>query len=612
MVGPKLFCDILYLYSKGDRETTSVSNKERRKNKMKRFLSSSKLFIFMVVVLLFEILCFDTPVSAKSKSFSAPKISASKFNNDLGIKVTIKRTKKAQGYEVYLCPVKTISFYDGYVGDAFYVVGNSENKLDGTWHDKGKYYKQGELKSTGASKQVFYIDFMQAGTYKVKVRAYYETKEGKRKYSKYSKEKKITITPGIDKKGYKDSYDFSDIRVGDEFDFGTYEQDGNLKNGYEPITWQVLSKNDDNMLVVSKKVLDILPYNVENKDTTWESSTIRRWLNEKFILAAFNDSEKKLIAEMTLTNEDNAVYGTDGGNATKDKIFILSQQDVTNPAYGFSTSYDEKDINRRCAATKYAIAAGSGMYFDYTTKEGLGTCYWWVRTPGYKSDYGTYVHDYGYVLSDGNSFDYGYVYYSHGVRPAMFIKLYNNKAKYDVKEYTYKSSEFTVVNNLDKKYCLKMKKSNDCTLTSANIIISLARNEVYEKTEWIDGVGCAWRESDKISTCKIGYKFSDAQVKRNVCGQMAANGIPSALRLGDKRESIGHTVVVVGVKKNADLNNVSDDDLLIIDPDGGEIKVLKELDGTDTWHNGVNGGLKNNEWSIVIPIEYDWEGFKIK
>jgi hypothetical protein len=64
---------------------------------MKSFMKP-KICVFLVLVLLFEVFGLITPVSAKTSSFPAPVITVKKHNNDLGIKVTINKTKKAQGY----------------------------------------------------------------------------------------------------------------------------------------------------------------------------------------------------------------------------------------------------------------------------------------------------------------------------------------------------------------------------------------------------------------------------------------------------------------------------------------------------------------------------------
>ena len=391
---------------------------------MKSFMKP-KICVFLVLVLFFEVFSLVTPANAKS--ISTPVISVVKYNYDAGIKVTIKKTKKANGYEVFICPTETIPLYEGYV-NSFYVEGIKYDSLAGSWHDKGEYYLQADVKSTGKKKQYYYIKYMQPGTYKVRVRAYCDT-NGNRIYSKYSKIKTITIGPDSVGNGFKTEYDFSGLKAGDEFEFGSYEIDGNLKNGYEPIKWKVLSKNDDNIFVISKFGLDILPYNKDYIEVTWENCTLRKWLNNKFYNAAFNESERNLIKEMAITNENNSIYGTNGGNVTTDKIIILSQQDLVNASYGFSTSYDEYDINRRCPATDYAFNSGLWVFDTYTNSEGTGSCFWWTRTPGNRNDYVTYVHDFGCMYSDGNTYDTGYVHCSHGIRPAMFIKLDNQKMK---------------------------------------------------------------------------------------------------------------------------------------------------------------------------------------
>ena len=251
------------------------------------------------------------------------------------------------------------------------------------------------------------------------------------------------------------------------------------------------------------------------------------------------------------------------------------------------------------------------MYFDYTTEEGLGTCYWWVRTPGYEPDYGTFVHDYGNVISDGNDYDYGYVYYCHGVRPAMFISLNSN-----INMYKLDGTEYIIVNNLKDEYCFKQQTSVQCTKASSDMLVSLARDEVFHNTGWVSG-NCTWLDKNNNPIVKTGYRHENAQTKRNVCGQMVTKGIPSALRLGDewnkeKKKWVGHTVVVVGVKKDCNLNEVKDSDILIIDPADGKIKVLSDLEKSGYWHGGVNAGLNDNDWSVIIPKEYDWEGFDLK
>ena len=61
--------------------------------------------------------------------------------------------------------------------------------------------------------------------------------------------------------------------------FGSYEQDGNKKNGKEPIEWEVLGEDENGILVVSRYILDCQPYNKSPSHVTWKTCTLRKWLN---------------------------------------------------------------------------------------------------------------------------------------------------------------------------------------------------------------------------------------------------------------------------------------------------------------------------------------------
>ena len=81
-------------------------------------------------------------------------------------------------------------------------------------------------------------------------------------------------------------------KVGDIIKFGHYEQDGNTSNGKEEIEWQVLKVESDRVLMVSKYCLDCKKYNETYTDVTWETCTLRKWLNNDFKKAAFSTEEQ--------------------------------------------------------------------------------------------------------------------------------------------------------------------------------------------------------------------------------------------------------------------------------------------------------------------------------
>ena len=204
--------------------------------------------------------------------------------------------------------------------------------------------------------------------------------------------------------------DYVAADVGDIIEFGAYEQDNDTSNGKEPIEWLVLERDGDKVLVISKYALDAKPYNTEYEDVTWETCTLRTWLNETFLNKAFNEAEQSMIQTTEVSADKNPDYSTDPGNATEDKIFLLSIDEANK--------YFASDEARKCVPTAYAIANGAYTGDDYKV-EGASTCWWWLRSPGNFQSFAAFVGNGGVVVS------YGYfVLDDYGcVRPAMWIDL---------------------------------------------------------------------------------------------------------------------------------------------------------------------------------------------
>ncbi|MBR5067691.1 MAG: hypothetical protein IKX08_08580, partial [Lachnospiraceae bacterium] len=226
-------------------------------------------------------------------------------------------------------------------------------------------------------------------------------------------------------------------KEGDVIKFGKYEQDGNTSNGKEDIEWIVVEVRDWTVLVVSKYALDYQPYNTSRTDTTWEKSSIRKWLNNDFCNAAFTKSELNSIPTVTHENKDNKKYGTKGGNSTEDKIFLLSLDDLTYAgmynAYfsGLEQGLGEKMI---CEPTKYAISKGASVrtftssdytdpYSKYYPNSAIGKkgTYWWLRDSGSTSKDALYCDDYGFF---GGAIS-NYVDINYAVRPAMYLSYHD-------------------------------------------------------------------------------------------------------------------------------------------------------------------------------------------
>lgn len=192
---------------------------------------------------------------------------------------------------------------------------------------------------------------------------------------------------------------------GDTVFFGAYEQDNNTSNGKEDVEWLVLEVKDGKALVVSKYALDCKQYNTSNTNVTWETCTLRKWLNTDFINSAFSSDEKAKIPTVTVSADENPDYSTNPGNATQDQVFLLS---ITE-----ANKYFGSDSARQCKPTDYAFA--NGAYVNSVN----GNCWWWLRSPCVTQDSAAYVHSSGDVYEPGSDVDIG----TSAVRPAMWITM---------------------------------------------------------------------------------------------------------------------------------------------------------------------------------------------
>lgn len=201
-------------------------------------------------------------------------------------------------------------------------------------------------------------------------------------------------------------------KVGDIVYFGTYEQDNDTSNGKENIEWRVLAKENSRVLVISDKALDCQPYNSSyTEEVTWENCSLRKWLNGTFLNKAFSTEEQAQIQNTTVPADNNPQYSTNPGNATTDKVFLLSINEVEK--------YFNSDEARKCAPTAYAKAQGASTSDTCKTPSGAATCWWWLRSPGDDQSSAAYVYFGGDVFELGN-----YVFSGlNAVRPALWISI---------------------------------------------------------------------------------------------------------------------------------------------------------------------------------------------
>jgi hypothetical protein len=191
----------------------------------------------------------------------------------------------------------------------------------------------------------------------------------------------------------------STFNIGDVVTFGAYQ-------------WRALDVSGGKALIITENIAieDKHPYNKERKDITWEHCTLRAYLNGVFY-NRFTEADKARILETEVKNDKNPWFGTNGGKNTKDKIFLLSLEEVVK-YFGDSGQLRDKNpnskyfINDQYKAKRIAKYAGKASW-------------WWLRSPGLYGGIAAYVGTGGSVNVSGHRVDDG----GGGVRPALLLNL---------------------------------------------------------------------------------------------------------------------------------------------------------------------------------------------
>lgn len=370
-----------------------------------------KLLAFILIAAMFCGSLSLLKVDAAERKVATPTFKLKLINEGTGVKITINKTKGATTYYIFM--TKRTNAYSKYLyknGECYTIIGSTDAKKN--------------------KKSTFVINGLPKGKYSFEVMACYEDSSNwEYVYSEHSKTKSIKVkaAPKTEKKN-EQSYDFSSARKDDIVRFGSYEQDGNMLNGKEPIEWIVMYKDKNSLTLMSKDVLDCVPYNtVANDDyynpigTTWENCTLREWLNDVFYKNAFTKNERSLINTQTLEN-NSSQYGIGGGRSTKDKVYVPSINDMKK--WGYELAVDSYDYYPSAvynsSSTPYADIQGCLIY---PTSEGQYFCEryttYWLRTPGSAiNEAATVDTSYGF-MPWGDMVDSDFV----GVRPVINIKL---------------------------------------------------------------------------------------------------------------------------------------------------------------------------------------------
>lgn len=170
--------------------------------------------------------------------------------------------------------------------------------------------------------------------------------------------------------------------VGDIIEFGSYEQDNSSINGKEPLEWIVLDVNGDEVLLVTRYVIDCQSYYSNNAYVQSSESYIKQWLNNDFAKEAFSSKElNKIAGEVSLL-------------------------DVNQAKNLFASTSERTGI-----ATEYAKARGIGLGSSY------GNCEYWLYPSNSLSHFSAKVNVNGSISSKAESAND-----LVGVRPSIIVK----------------------------------------------------------------------------------------------------------------------------------------------------------------------------------------------
>ena len=209
---------------------------------------------------------------------------------------------------------------------------------------------------------------------------------------------------------------------------------------YEPIKWRVLNRNGNDALLLADIALDDQKCNTNYEDVTWETSSMRSWLNgygasvnqpetdysrKNFINSAFASTQRSAIKTTSVVNDNSNMYGTESKNNTADKVFLLANSEAYNKdvatSYGFNLDNDDNDIygneagRSRCST--YAYAMGTQRCYPGDDDEAfIGNVPWWYQVLD-KNDMASYVDVDGGRAACGVEMD------DIGVRPALHLNL---------------------------------------------------------------------------------------------------------------------------------------------------------------------------------------------
>ncbi|MDR2492497.1 MAG: DUF6273 domain-containing protein [Coriobacteriales bacterium] len=179
-----------------------------------------------------------------------------------------------------------------------------------------------------------------------------------------------------------------------------------------PYRWIVLRQTGDAMLLVTSGIIEQRAYHGSKVPVTWETCTVRRYLNEELWREAFSYNERQRVLLTCVENADNQWFNTPGGNETEDRLFLLSLAEVVT-LFGDSGQLVGKNPRSK-------LFINDSFKQGRIAMRGATRAHWWLRSPGLRETCAADVFPGGAVHVGGHHVTNVAM---GGIRPALWLRV---------------------------------------------------------------------------------------------------------------------------------------------------------------------------------------------
>ena len=241
--------------------------------------------------------------------------------------------------------------------------------------------------------------------------------------------------------------DKNNINIGDTIEFGSYINifTESFADTYRPIKWEVLDKNDDAVLLISKSIIDV--YNYNENTNRYIDSNICQYINNILYEKIFSPYEKSLIKNLSVFREND-----------ENKISILNQNEI-------NLYFNREDVIyqniKKAIATPYVYKRGVNVSYDVTEDNYLCGEYLVLDNDTLK------LYDLNYDIVDLENSEYN----MYGIRPVVAVDysafVLNKKitlGRYEQDDDNTNGKEdiiWKIIYKFDNKYLLHSEKILD-------------------------------------------------------------------------------------------------------------------------------------------------------